>query len=105
MLGSNAPGNEFRGYKDFCEAFSGALSVDWAEPSLAPRSGARFGFQSPYRTLQWPRTGGRLTRATPDRSVLFSSECTFTPRPVSPTGLSHTVVDWSIAVAVYGPLI
>ena len=32
-------------------------------------------------------------------------ELTFTPRAVSPTGLSHTVVDWSIAVAVYGPLI
>jgi hypothetical protein len=32
-------------------------------------------------------------------------ELTFTLRPVSPTGLSHTVVDWSIAVAVYGPLI
>jgi hypothetical protein len=66
------------GYKELCKAFGRVLSVDWAEPSLAPRGGARIGCQSPYRVLQWRRTEGRLTTATPDRSVFFSSECSLT---------------------------
>ena len=46
---------------------TGGVSVDWAEPSLAPRGGERNGCQSPLPRIQWPRTEGRLTTAALDR--------------------------------------
>jgi hypothetical protein len=64
------------------------------------------------QTCPASRTSSTIRRAPYVRSLRrklvphrLRFELTFTPRPVSPTGLSHTVVDWRMAVAVYSPLI
>lgn len=50
-----------------------------------------------------PDTTTRLS-GRPHSGTCCRLQLTFTRRPVSPTGLSHTVVDWGMAVARCGPL-